>query len=212
MRRRRRQPELHGAAARLARRLRRLVPAHADALALPRVRGRPRRGDHHRPPERARLGAAEDLQRHAPDPAEGPARGRRAAGVLHLPGRAGARSPACSPRTRRWRSGSRRCSGWRRSSRARSPRSRGLPRHPPRQARAQAARARPAVRDVDGLREDGDGAQPAQHRQGGDRLPAARDRRLRRDREGHGGGRARHRLETRARRRRAPTTSTATAG
>ena len=42
-------------------------------------------------------------------------------GVLHLPGRRrqGA-SAACSPRTRRWRSGSRRCSASRRSSRARA--------------------------------------------------------------------------------------------
>ena len=38
-------------------------------------------------PERARLGADEDLQRHAPDPAEGPARLLGAGGVLHLPAR-----------------------------------------------------------------------------------------------------------------------------
>ena len=82
--RRRREPQLHGAVPRLARRLRRLVLPHAGALALPRVRGRPRRGADHRPPERARLGAGEDLGRHAADPAAGPAHGRRAAGVLHL--------------------------------------------------------------------------------------------------------------------------------
>ena len=61
----------------------------------------------------------EDLQRHAPDPAEGPARGERAERVLHLPGRRrqGHRA-ACSRRTRRWRSGSRRSRASSRSSRA----------------------------------------------------------------------------------------------
>ena len=64
-----------------------LVLPDAGALALPRVRGRPRRGADHGPPERARLGAGEDLRRHAADPAAGPAHGGRAAGVLHLPRR-----------------------------------------------------------------------------------------------------------------------------
>src|ERR671914_688712 len=41
--RRRRQPELPRAAARLAGRLRGVVPADAGAVAVPRVRGRPRR-------------------------------------------------------------------------------------------------------------------------------------------------------------------------
>ena len=46
-------------------------------------------GDHHRPPERARLGADEDLERHGADPAAGPARVQRAERVLHLPARRG---------------------------------------------------------------------------------------------------------------------------
>ncbi len=55
--RRRRQPELPRAVPRLDRRLRHLVLPDAGPLALPRVRRRPRRGDHHRPAERARVGA-----------------------------------------------------------------------------------------------------------------------------------------------------------
>ena len=47
-RRRRRQPERDGALPRLDRRLRDLVPADAGALALPRVRRRPRRRADHR--------------------------------------------------------------------------------------------------------------------------------------------------------------------
>ena len=139
VRRRRRQPELPRAAARLARGLRRLVPADAGAVALPRVRGRPRRGDHHRPPERARLGAAEDLRRHAPDPAEGPARGRRAAGVLHLPRREGQgrrpvrHAPADGEADRGAAAARDAAPGQHQPS--------GLPRRPARQARAQAARA-----------------------------------------------------------------------
>ena len=49
--------------ARLGGRLRGLLPAAARALALPRVRRRPRLRGAHRAPQRARLGAAED-QRH----------------------------------------------------------------------------------------------------------------------------------------------------
>ena len=53
------------------------------------------------------------------DPAAGPARAAGAGGVLHLPAEArSSRSPACSPRTRRWRSGSRRCSASSASCRA----------------------------------------------------------------------------------------------
>ena len=51
--------------ARLVRRLRHLVLPDDGPVALPRVRRRPRRRDHHRPPERARLGAGEDLGRDA---------------------------------------------------------------------------------------------------------------------------------------------------
>ena len=54
---RRRQPELHRDPARLVRGLRRLVLPDDGPLALPRVRGRPRRRDRHRPPERAGVGA-----------------------------------------------------------------------------------------------------------------------------------------------------------
>ena len=71
-----------------------LVLPHAGALALPRVRRRPRRRGHHRAPERARLGADADRQRHAPDPAAGPARVERAERLLLLP--AGARKSAIS--------------------------------------------------------------------------------------------------------------------
>ena len=69
----------------------------------------------------------------------------------------------------------------------------GPPRHPHRQAQDEGAGREPAVRDVDGRGPPRhvDGA--AQLRQGGDRLPAARDVRLRPDRDRHGGGPARHR-------------------
>ena len=68
------------------------------------------------PPERAELGAAEDQRRDAAHADAGPARGRRDERVLHRPrGASRTRSPACSPRTRRWRSASRRCRGSRRS-------------------------------------------------------------------------------------------------
>ena len=130
-----------------------------------------------------------------------PQKDLRAAGELQaffiFPARQRLGLAACSPRTRRWRSGSRRCSGSRRSCRARSPPSRGLPRRPPRQARAQAAGARPAVRDVDGLREARDGAQHHEHGEGRDRLPAARDGRLRAAGARHGGDRAQHRQRER---------------
>ena len=104
---RRRRPVGDGPGARLARRLLHLVPADAGAVALPRVLGRPRRGADHGPALGAGERAGEDLRRHGADPQAGPARGERAERVLHLPG--GRRRPA-SPPTRRWRSGSRRCS------------------------------------------------------------------------------------------------------
>ena len=87
-------PSFDGADPRLARRLRHLVLPHAGALALPRVRRRPRRRDDHRPPERARLRADADLQRHGPDPAAGPARVERAERVLLLPARRRSRAIA----------------------------------------------------------------------------------------------------------------------
>ena len=51
-------PSWHRRDPRLSGRLHGLLRAAAGALALPRVRRRPRLGDHHRPPERADLGAA----------------------------------------------------------------------------------------------------------------------------------------------------------
>ena len=146
-RRRRRQPERDGAVPRLDRRLRRLVPAHAGAVALPRVRRRPRRGADHRPPERARLGADADLERHAPHPAARPAREPGAERLLLLParGRQVDRRPV-------------------RDAPADGEADRGAPapgdaapghapdgpvRHPHGQAQGQAAGREPAVRDVD---------------------------------------------------------------
>ncbi|CAA9491618.1 MAG: Protease HtpX homolog, partial [uncultured Solirubrobacteraceae bacterium] len=66
--------------------LRGLVLSHAGAVALPRVRGRPRRGDHHGPPERALQRAAEDRQRHGAHPEAGPPL-ERDGSLLHLPPR-----------------------------------------------------------------------------------------------------------------------------
>ena len=123
----------------------------------------------------------------------------------------------CSPRTRRWRSGSRALQRLEAQLRARvaarSLRRHGPVRHPARQARAQAARARPAVRDDDRVRQARDRARAAR-RAGKAAIvfqPLATA-----DFEGivarHGGGRARHRRATPARRSRRTTTSSATAG
>ncbi len=62
-----------------------LVRAAAGAVALPRVRCRSRRRDHHRPAERARLGADENLRHDGPHPPARPARLGGAGGLLHLP-------------------------------------------------------------------------------------------------------------------------------
>ena len=120
-------------------------------------------------------------------PDAGPARGRRDERVLHRP-RVGARtrSPACSPRTRRWRSASRRCRASRRSCRA------GAPRRSPRRwasstrcsgsARSRPA-ARPAVRASPPRTSTLETTHGITHaRRGRDRLPAAGHRRLRADR------------------------------
>ena len=61
-------------------RLRRVVPADAGAVALPRVRRRPRRRGDHRPPERAELGAAQDQRRRW---SASPTQDLRAAGELN---------------------------------------------------------------------------------------------------------------------------------
>ena len=72
--------------ARLGARLRDLVPAAARALALPRVRRRPRLGDPHRPPERAGLGADQDQRHDRAGPQRRPAPRRRHERLLHRPG------------------------------------------------------------------------------------------------------------------------------
>ena len=64
-----------------------LVLPHAGAVALPRVRRRPRRRGHHRPAERAGLGAAEDQRRRWSASRRHDLRAaRRDERVLHLPG------------------------------------------------------------------------------------------------------------------------------
>ena len=81
--------------------------------------------------------------------------------------------PPCSRRTRRWRSGSRRCSGSRPSCRAppvsaardRQNRGHGLPRRLVRQAQVGPAGSRPAVRDEHRLRDAGDLAEHHDRRQ-----------------------------------------------
>ena len=87
----------------LDRRLRPVVPAPAGAVALPRVRRRPRRGDHDRRPGAARLGArrrsAATMSRI---PTTRPARRRGHERLLHHPGRVAraSRCRASSPPTR----------------------------------------------------------------------------------------------------------------
>ncbi|CAA9487365.1 MAG: Heat shock protein HtpX, partial [uncultured Solirubrobacteraceae bacterium] len=89
--RRRRQPELPRALPGLDVRLRRVLLPDAGAVALPGVLGRPRCGDHHGAPERAGLGALQDLRGHGPHPPARPAGQRRARRLLHLPARRGTR-------------------------------------------------------------------------------------------------------------------------
>ena len=148
-RRRRRQPERDGALPRLDRRLRRLVLPHAGAVALPRVRRRPRRRADHRPPERARVGAAEDLQRHGPDPAARPARQQELEAFYIFPPGAGkalgglfSTHPPMEKRIAALQRLEMQLQG---TACLRH----GLPRHPHRQAQGQAAGREPAVRDVD---------------------------------------------------------------
>ena len=123
----------------------------------------------------------EDLERHGPHPAARPARARSELSAFYIfppgakkrdrrpvrdaPADGEADRGAPAPRER--------------SCRARARPSHGLPRHPHRQAEAQAAGREPAVRDVDGRRHAGDDARAQELGQGGDRLPAARDGRLR---------------------------------
>ena len=98
----------------------RLVLPDAGALALPRVRGRPRLGDHHRPPERAGLGAAEDQRRRwSASPSRTCARHAEHERLLHLPAAAQevARQPVLdAPAAREAHRGA--CSGSRPSCRA----------------------------------------------------------------------------------------------
>ena len=99
-----------------------LVRAAAGALALSRVRRRPRLGDHHRAPERAQLGAAQDQRSDGPDPPARPARRLQRAGrLLHLPAQGqGQRGHAVldPPVARAAADGARR--GWSPSCRARA--------------------------------------------------------------------------------------------
>ena len=125
---------------------------------------------------------------------------RGAERVLHLPaGAARARSRACSRRTRRWRSGSRRSRGSSRSCRA--PRRRVSAMgflDDPRAASAKLKGPAPdrlfAMTTAYVTLETELELTSARH--GGDRLPAARDRRLRAIVDGHGGGAARARART----------------
>ena len=64
-------------------RLHRLVLPDARPLALPRVLGRPRRGARHRPPQRALLGAHEDLGHDGAGAPAGPAPAGRDERLLH---------------------------------------------------------------------------------------------------------------------------------
>ena len=144
-----------------------------DDLALPRVRGRPRRGDHHRRARAPDERAAEDLVADDADPAARPARGRGHERVLHHPDeRASRRSPASSsPPTRRLEK--------RLAALAEIAREMGRPvavapgcgpaRRPLRAQEAQASLARPALRALDG----------AGHARGRARPEAGRRRRRR---------------------------------
>ena len=61
-----------------------LVVYAVSFVLLPRVRGRPRLGHHHRPPQRAGLGPVEDCERERAHPRPGPALDAAAEGLLHL--------------------------------------------------------------------------------------------------------------------------------
>jgi len=100
----------------LVRRLHRVLSSDARAVALPRVRGRPRRGDHHRTPERAVLALVKISDAMQKVPTRTCAR-RAHERLLH---RADEREGAVQTlfaTHRRWRSGSRGCSSSRRSCR-----------------------------------------------------------------------------------------------
>ncbi len=168
-----------------------LVLPDAGAVALPRVLRRPRRRADHRPAERARVGADEDLRRAW---TRIPQQDLRAAEeherVLHHPGarrRAALKTlfathPPMEKRIEALH-----------AARGAAP-GRHRPRRSPPSAWASSTRilggkkklsgaaARPPVRDVDGLRHARDRARHQDRRRGRDRLPAARDRRLRDDR------------------------------
>ena len=85
LRERRRGAGHHGRRARVGRRVRDLLPAAAGALALPRVRRRPRLGDPHGPPQRAGLGPDQDQRRDRAGPQRRPAPGRGHERLLHHP-------------------------------------------------------------------------------------------------------------------------------
>ena len=213
-RRRRRRPRDLRDHPRLARRLRDLVLPHAGALALPRVRRRPRRGGHHRPPERAVLGAAEDQRHDGAHPADRPARPRRDERVLHRPRRReelGLQPVLDAPADGEAHRGA--LSAWRRSCRARRKlRRMGFLDALLGKRKVEGAGDRPAVRDLDGLRGPRRAAGHHDARRRRHRLPAAGDGRLPPDRRGHEGGPVRRPAPRWARRSRPRTTSSATAG
>ena len=173
----------------LGRGVRGVVPAAAGPVALPRVRGRPRRGDHDRGAGAARRGAPEDLRDHDQDPDARPARRRGDERLLHHAGRGAraSRSRASSPPTPRRRSAS--SGSWpcrRRSTRRRARHSRpraadGPARRPARPARAQARQPRPPLRARQRRPHAPDVARDRADRAGGRVLQADRRRPLRRD-------------------------------
>ena len=203
---------VHGHPARLGRRVRDLVRPHPDALALPRVRGRPRRRHPDQVALEPGLGAGQDLGRDGPHPAAGHAHGRGPEPVLHHPRRGSrAASRTWSPTIPRSRPGWSSCAGSSASSR-RSDWPGGVPRRHSRSHEGRQADARAAVRDVD--RRD--------HARHEPRAEAVAERRdllqadgvgpVSRERHRHRGHGQARRSRTRARRWTAASTSSATSG
>ena len=155
-------------------RLRRSRSSYAGAVALPRVRRRPRRRGPHRPPERARLGAAEDQRHHGAHPAAATCAPHAEMNAFYIFPASAKKSifnlfsthPPLEKRIARAAAPGGPAAG-RRPTPA-PPSADGLPRRPARPAQGQGPRARPAVRDHDGLRRPRDRARASR--------PAARRR------------------------------------